>query len=149
MKRPLGMLMTHLVACNTCGKEIAKSASTCPHCGARQGMGGFLRFVIWLFGILALLILYAVFFSGPRLPTCDSSTAASEVARAMEDAPMGRVLGLKLIKITDAREVSANDKQRRCRGTAHLSNAQSYPITYKFYVDAQDDVMVEAQVRGL
>lgn len=149
MKRPLSMLMPDLVACKTCGKEVAKSASTCPHCGGRQRMGCFLRFVVWLFGILALLILIGVFLRGPRLPTCDSSTAESAVARAMENAPMGRVLGLKLIKITGAREVSANDKQRRCRGTAHLSNAHTYPISYRFYVDAQDDVMVEYQVRGL
>ena len=145
--------MSKLAACKTCGKEIARSASTCPHCGARQGIGGFRRFVIWVFGILFLVILVGVFLNsgmgGARLPTCDSSTAESEVARAMEDAPMGRVLGLKLIKITGAKEVSANDKQRRCSGTAYLSNARTYPISYKFFVDAQDDVMVEAHVKGL
>ena len=47
-----------LNACNVCGKEIAKSASTCPHCGAKQkkkwgwgkkilvGIGGFFLFII-------------------------------------------------------------------------------------------------------
>ena len=47
-----------LTTCNVCGKEIAKSASTCPHCGAKQkkkwgwgkkilaGVGGFFLFVI-------------------------------------------------------------------------------------------------------
>jgi hypothetical protein len=116
-------------------------------------MGGFRRFVNLVFGILILLVLIGVYLDsgegGARLPTCDSSTAASEVARAMEDAPIGKVLGLKLIKITGAKEASANEKERRCRGTAHLSNAHRYPISYKFYVDAQDDVMVEAHVKGL
>ena len=115
-------------------------------------MGGFRRYVNWLFGIALLILIVffiGVFLSGPRLPECDSSTAASTVAHAFENAPMGRVLGPKLIKITNAREVSANDTQRRCRGTAHLSNARTYPISYKFYIDAQDDVMVEAHVTGL
>jgi hypothetical protein len=145
--------MRKLVACKTCGKEIAKSAATCPHCGARQGMGGFRRFINWVAGIFFLLVLISVFLTrgqvGATLPSCDSSTAQSEVASAMESAPMGRVLGLKLIKITEAKELSANDKERRCRGTAHLSNANKYRISYKFYVDAQNDVMVEAQVEGL
>jgi hypothetical protein len=149
------MLMSKLVACKTCGKEIARSASICTHCGARQGMGGFWRFVTWVFGIFFLLIIidFGVFLNsgngGARLPTCASSTAESEVARAMEGAPIGKVLGLKLINITGAKEVSVNDKERRCSGTAHLSNAHTYPISYKFYVDAQDDVMVEAHVKGL
>lgn len=38
---------------------------------------------------------------------------------------MGRVLGLKLIKITDAEELSSSDKERRCRGIAQLSNANT------------------------
>jgi hypothetical protein len=113
-------------------------------------MGGFLRFVTWVFGILLLVVVVGVLLTyNTGLPACDSFMAKREVARAMEDAPMGRVLGLKLIKITAAREVSANDKQRRCRGTALLSNAHAYPISYKFYVDAEGDVMVEAHVRGL
>ena len=145
--------MNKLVVCKTCGKEIAKSATMCPHCGARQRMGGFRRFLNWVFGIFFLIVLIGIFLAagkgGASLPSCDSSTAQSEVASAMESAPMGRVLGLKLIKITDTKELSASDKVRRCRGTALLSNAKKYPISYKFYVDAQNDVMVEAHVEGL
>lgn len=148
--------MSKLVACKTCGKEIARSAAACPHCGARQGMGGFRRFINWVFGISFLLIFLGIFFNSGKggngaasLPACDSSTAQSEVTSAMEGAPMGKVLGLRLIKITDAKELSANDKERRCHGTAQLSNAKTYPISYKFYVDAQGDAMVESQVEGL
>jgi len=144
-----------LVACETCGHEIAKSATMCPHCGARQRMGlvaQLLRGVVIAFLIVLIGIIGVYLTSGtsdPSLPTCDSHTAQSEVARAMEGAPMGKVLGLRLIKITNVKEVSASDKERRCRGTAQLSNARNYPITYKFYVDAENDVMVEAQVKGL
>ena len=146
--------MSKLVACKTCGKEIAKSATMCPHCGARQGMGSFRRFLNWVAGIFFLIVFIGVFLitskgGGASLPSCDSSTAQSEVASAMESAPIGRVLGLKLIKITDTKELSASDKKRRCRGTALLSNANKYPISYKFYVDAQNDVMVEVHVDGL
>lgn len=145
--------MSKLTECKTCEKEIAQSATKCPHCGARQGIGGIRRFINWVAGIFFVLIFIGVLVNlgagVTSLPACDSSTAQTAVASAMENAPMGQVLGLKLIKITEAKELSASENKRRCRGVAYLSNAQEYQISYKFYVDAQDNIMVEAQVEGL
>jgi len=37
--------------CKSCGKEIAKSAKVCPHCGQRQKMNGcFVIFIIFVIG---------------------------------------------------------------------------------------------------
>lgn len=49
--------MGNLTSCRTCGKEIARSAATCPHCGARNKMqigccSGCLLMFISLFALL-------------------------------------------------------------------------------------------------
>jgi hypothetical protein len=37
--------------CETCGKEVAKSANRCPHCGAKLKMGCFMKLIVGI-GIL-------------------------------------------------------------------------------------------------
>jgi len=81
-------------------------------------------------------------------PRCESEEARREIADALENAPLGRVLGLSLIKIRDAKQVAASVESRECAGTASLNNAESYPMTYRFYRDGED-IMVEAEVLGL
>ena len=81
-------------------------------------------------------------------PKCESEEAQKEVASALENAPLGRVYGLSLIKVKDAKQVATTPASRNCTGTASLNNAQSYPMTYRFYRDG-DDIMVEAEVLGL
>mgnify|MGYP001547607245 CR=1 FL=1 len=81
-------------------------------------------------------------------PGCGSDEGMKEVAHAMENAPMGRVLGLSIIKITSPHQVAATAAARKCTGTALLNNAQSYPISYRFYRDG-NDIMIEAEVQGL
>lgn len=46
------MVVDQLTSCKTCSKEVAKSASKCPHCGAKLKMGVFEK----------VLILIGVFF---------------------------------------------------------------------------------------
>jgi hypothetical protein len=81
-------------------------------------------------------------------PECGTEEAQTEVARVLENAPLGRVFGLSLIKIKDSKQVSASAASRDCTGTALLNNAESYPMTYRFYRDDKD-IMIEAQVLGL
>lgn len=50
--------MAELVKCKTCGEEIAKSAKTCPKCGARQKKP-ILQIV--LFAFVGLVIIGALF----------------------------------------------------------------------------------------
>lgn len=81
-------------------------------------------------------------------PKCGSEEAQVEVAGALENAPLGRVYGLSLIKIKDAKQVAGSAASRNCTGTAILNNAESYPMTYRFYRDGED-IMIEAEVLGL
>lgn len=43
--------------CRTCGQEIAKSARTCPHCGAKNKKSFFKRLFVLLIAIVALVVL--------------------------------------------------------------------------------------------
>ncbi|MBF7730409.1 lysozyme inhibitor LprI family protein [Pseudomonas sp. N040] len=81
-------------------------------------------------------------------PKCDSEEAQTEVSSALENAPLGRVAGLSIIKIRDAKQVIGSAASRNCTGTALMNNAEAYPITYRFYLDG-DDPMIEAQVHGI
>lgn len=46
--------MAKMVKCKSCGQEIAKSAKTCPHCGAKQKKHIVLGVVLVLIGIILL-----------------------------------------------------------------------------------------------
>lgn len=50
--------MAKIIVCKTCGKEIAKSAKACPHCGAKKKSGclrSVLAAFLLVFGIAAIL----------------------------------------------------------------------------------------------
>ena len=71
-----------LVQCKDCGKEVSRSAKTCPYCGAKKPVEG-----IGFFEVVGLLILLAVLvaiFSG------DSEGRAA----AMKDEAYLRVIDI-------------------------------------------------------
>jgi uncharacterized protein YecT (DUF1311 family) len=78
-------------------------------------------------------------------PECGSNAAEKDVAHALEKAPMGRIRGLSLIKIKDAKQVNATVTSRDCTGIAHLNNGEIHPMTYRFYRDDKD-IMIEAEI---
>jgi rubrerythrin len=50
-----------IVTCKTCGKQIARSAKTCPYCGARQHQGVLTAcylIVILMFVVIFYIILH-------------------------------------------------------------------------------------------
>lgn len=47
--------MAKLVKCKTCGKEIAKSAKTCPYCGAKRKGHPVLGVFLAIFGIMLFM----------------------------------------------------------------------------------------------
>ena len=53
--------MAKMTECKSCTKEIAKSAKTCPHCGAKNKGGGILK---WIGIIFVVLIVINVAFRG-------------------------------------------------------------------------------------
>ncbi|MCL2882340.1 MAG: DUF4352 domain-containing protein [Coriobacteriia bacterium] len=50
-----------LKTCKSCGKEVAKSAKKCPHCGARLGMATWLKVIIVLIviGVIGAVAMYS------------------------------------------------------------------------------------------
>lgn len=55
------MAKSKLTACKACGAEIAKSAKSCPHCGAKNKKPIFKR---WWFWVVVMLLLIAIGSSG-------------------------------------------------------------------------------------
>jgi len=53
-----------LTTCKTCSKEGAKSASKCPHCGAKLKMGIFEKMLI-LIGVLFVMTIIYTFLASP------------------------------------------------------------------------------------
>lgn len=81
-------------------------------------------------------------------PACDSEEATTDVADAMQNAPLGRIHGLTVIKLKNVQELDISPIERHCRADAMMNNSQIYSIDYSFTHDG-DDVLIQAQVHGL
>ena len=67
-----------MTACKACGKEIAKSAKTCPHCGAKNKKPLFKK---WWFWVIVVLLLGSIGNSGNDIEngsTVDRGTQVEE-----------------------------------------------------------------------
>lgn len=51
--------MAKMVTCKACGKEIAKSAKVCPHCGAKQKKHVVLGVALVLIGIIIIIVAFS------------------------------------------------------------------------------------------
>ncbi|BAU27649.1 hypothetical protein DFP93_102103 [Aneurinibacillus soli] len=51
-----------MVPCKVCKKEVAKSAITCPHCGAKLKMHPAGKFFIGCLGIIGITICALLFY---------------------------------------------------------------------------------------
>jgi hypothetical protein len=53
-----GIVLKKLTTCKSCGKEVARSAKSCPHCGQKLKMSFFLRFFILfcVVGVIAVIV---------------------------------------------------------------------------------------------
>jgi len=50
--------MDQLTSCKTCSKEVAKSASKCPHCGAKLKAEFFEKVLIFIGASFVAIIIY-------------------------------------------------------------------------------------------
>ena len=77
--------MAHkMTACKACGKEIAKSAKSCPSCGAKNKKPLFKR---WWFWVIVLLLLGSVGNAGSetdRNTTANSGTQISDTTPSVD-----------------------------------------------------------------
>jgi len=60
----VAVALDQLTTCKTCSKEVAKSASKCPHCGAKLKMGIFEKVLI-LIGVLFVMTIIYTFLALP------------------------------------------------------------------------------------
>jgi len=82
--------MDQLTICKTCSKEVAKSASTCPHCGAKLKMSVFQKVLIVIgvfFAINLILILLNLVVSTRYFSNKSTSTTTSEPANEIPRVP--------------------------------------------------------------
>ncbi|MDR3584332.1 MAG: hypothetical protein P4L59_03310 [Desulfosporosinus sp.] len=52
--------MDQLTSCKTCSKEVAQSATVCPHCGAKLKMNLIEKLVLYVIVSFAALYLIAI-----------------------------------------------------------------------------------------
>lgn len=100
--------MSKLISCKSCGKEIAKSAKACPHCGAKQ-KPGCLRIALSVFLIFIGIGLVGSALSGNNEPTkvpTESNAPAVETTEAPADFTVGDTVTKKDVYVTlvDVRE---------------------------------------------
>lgn len=100
--------MSKLISCKSCGKEIAKSAKACPHCGAKP-KPGCLRIALAVFLIFIGISLIGSALSGNNEPTkvpTESNAPAVETTEAPADFTVGDTVTKKDVYVTlvDVRE---------------------------------------------
>lgn len=91
--------MSGLVACKTCGKEIAKGVKKCPHCGKDQ-RNWFMRHKIMTFiGALILIIIISSALGGGGEETVTTS-GASKTETTEKTYKVGDTLVIDKLEIT-------------------------------------------------
>lgn len=110
----------NLKTCKSCGKEIAKSAKKCPHCGANLGMATWLKVIIVLviLGIVSIVLVVA----------CTAGTA-SVVNNAVNAAS-------KSLETSSSPESSAADDSSSSSGPTKDNSSSSEPakkLTQQIY----------------
>jgi hypothetical protein len=95
--------MSGLVACKTCGKEIAKGVKKCPHCGKDQ-RNWFLRHKIMTFiGAILVLVIISSLGSGEEKATNTTSGEAkteSAVAKKETVYKVGDTIKVDQLEVT-------------------------------------------------
>ncbi|MBR6825173.1 MAG: DUF4352 domain-containing protein, partial [Oscillospiraceae bacterium] len=73
-----------MISCKTCGQEIAKSAKSCPHCGAKNKKSIFKKW--WFWTIVVVVLCVAISNSGTDVNNTGTpgSTAKTEVPTSTE-----------------------------------------------------------------
>lgn len=109
------------VKCKSCGKNIPKSAKTCPHCGRKKTLSVF----HWIIIILGVVMVIGIF----NLPDASDSHNSSATNKALNPPDQGKFIEIvaastKKFKSTkNELQQSALKEERRI----HLSNAQIGP----------------------
>lgn|GEM_PF-1755939 len=82
-----------MTACKTCSKEVVKSASTCPHCGAKLKMS-ILGKIMILLGVFFLMSVIVIILNTPvnfKSTTSSSSTISTPDASKENQSAQGNI----------------------------------------------------------
>lgn len=72
--------MAKLIKCNSCGKEVAESAKSCPNCGAKVKKPIYKRVWFWIIIVLVAMVM----FSGGDSDSSETSKPGSNAAGEKE-----------------------------------------------------------------
>lgn len=81
-----------MTTCRSCGAEIAKSAVTCPRCGARNKRKHVLLWVV--LGVLALIIIGAAGSGGSEPAPAAASSTSAAAPKSESKAPVKKTFGV-------------------------------------------------------
>ncbi len=130
----LGPEEASLIPCETCGKQIAAEARTCPHCGARNKRSTWIITLVLGLVLVALVILIGVVYHNRvhPFPECTSRRAAGDFKTTFDGSQYARTLNLTAIDVVGQRAISDDTARmkRVCLATLMLNNAQK--LTYRF-----------------
>ena len=68
--------MSKMTQCKVCGAQIAKSASVCPHCGAKRKKHGFLKLLL----LIAVIVVVVSAYQQNMLPIGPKTTGSPAVS---------------------------------------------------------------------
>lgn len=97
------MAKSKMTACRTCGAEIAKSAKSCPHCGAKNKKPIFKR---WWFWVVVIVLLGSLGNSGKRTKrkevTNSAANPSQSISQVKTDTPAETVATKSAAEETEA-----------------------------------------------
>lgn len=122
--------MAKLVKCKTCGNDIAKTADTCPHCGAKNKRGCGCGVVI-----VVLLILLSI---GAAMATGKSNAPASHNApAAVREQPQKQPNAVVSSSLSYLRKVNDICRVDIVQNDVFISfKNNSLPLDYKLVANA-------------
>ena len=83
---------------------------------------------------------------GSNIPaSCSDATAMQSAQDALEHAPAGKVLGLKIIDMQEAREISRTNVELKCTARVKLNNSHRADFRYRFYTE-NNRLFIEAKL---
>jgi hypothetical protein len=91
-----------------------------------------------LIGAAVLAVIFAVgayrlhAFKAGLPPACDNYLGVTAIQDFVATSPVGKASGLKLVKMTDIKEISHSDSELACAGTAHMNTSAAVPIDFQF-----------------
>jgi RNA polymerase subunit RPABC4/transcription elongation factor Spt4 len=124
--------MQKMLKCKTCQAEIAKSAKTCPSCGAKNSSPIYAKWWVWA---IAVIVVIGIANSGKNNATSTSSnnntTNQAESKKTDNKAKTETIFNIGDVITTDKFEITIISVEERTKvGTQYFDSKPSYGGTY-------------------